>query len=325
MATEKYTTLGQSTLSVGVDAVTVTIPVVSAASFPTTGDFRIRIDNEILKVTSVAGNNLTVLRGQEGTIAAVHSGSAVVTEVLTAAALDQIRQDIHQTGADAAKVAEKAGNLYLPNNGFQLYRDSGAAFVPFGPIFPFTAPVDGDFAWVNQGGASISTANGGIFLNAPAGAGNNMRIRKKAAPATPYTITAAIVPQLYPEAFANCGLLFRNSGAGTISALAVSFSSSTRFGVHLQSLKLSSPTLFSAAYVDLIDWGHVYKGGVVFIRIADDGTNRICSWSFDGINFLQAHSVGRTDFLTADEVGFYVESNNANSSSGMLLLSWKQG
>ena len=52
--------------------------------------------------------------------------------------------------------ASGAGNLFLPSNGFEVDRDNGSAWSPWGPLFPFTAPVDGDFSWVNQTSASVT-------------------------------------------------------------------------------------------------------------------------------------------------------------------------
>lgn len=63
------------------------ITVQSATEFPPTGTFRIRIDNELLKVTGVSGNNFTVVRGSESTTAAVHQGGSLVVHILTAEAL----------------------------------------------------------------------------------------------------------------------------------------------------------------------------------------------------------------------------------------------
>ena len=79
-----------TTLAAAVDAATTSLSVVSASGFPApaAGDrFRVRIDNEILTVTAVAGTTWTVARGAEGTTAAAHDVGAVVTHVVTAAAL----------------------------------------------------------------------------------------------------------------------------------------------------------------------------------------------------------------------------------------------
>ena len=82
--------------------------------------------------------------------------------------------------------------------------------------------------------------------------------------------------------------------------------------------KHTSPTVYSAAYTVQAITPHV----PLFLRIADDDTNRIMSWSNDGQHWIVSHTVGRTDFLTADEVGFMVNSNNATWPASMTLLSW---
>ena len=80
----------------GFDRLTTTLTVDDPSIFPgvdsgpnrfTTTDFFIQIDSEILAVKNVAGNVLTVMRGQAGTLATAHSGTsgtmvgAVVTTV----------------------------------------------------------------------------------------------------------------------------------------------------------------------------------------------------------------------------------------------------
>ncbi|MCA9137606.1 MAG: pre-peptidase C-terminal domain-containing protein, partial [Planctomycetales bacterium] len=67
-----------STLATAIDDVTTTVSVSSAAAFPTTTPFTIRIQNEEMVVTAVAGNDLTVLRGQNGTTAEYHLDTRLV-------------------------------------------------------------------------------------------------------------------------------------------------------------------------------------------------------------------------------------------------------
>lgn len=207
------------------------------------------------------------------------------------------------------------GSLFLPSDGLAIDRDNGSTWAPWGPISPLTAPVDGDFAWINQGSATVSAAKGAIYLSTPADAGatNNLRIRKKAAPATPYTITAAILPMMQDVDFHSAGLCFRQSSDGKLAVIALD---KTAIGIN----KYTDHATFSANYVNVT----ITHRGLTFFRIADNGTNRICSISNDGVNFFQAHSVSRTDFLTADEVGFFIQSGNTTWGLGMTLLSWKQ-
>ncbi|HET6989017.1 MAG TPA: multicopper oxidase domain-containing protein [Kribbella sp.] len=60
------------------------ITVASAAGFPTTGQYYVRIDNEILLVTGGQGTTTwTVSRGQLGTVAAAHLSGAAVSALAT--------------------------------------------------------------------------------------------------------------------------------------------------------------------------------------------------------------------------------------------------
>jgi hypothetical protein len=224
------------------------------------------------------------------------------------------------TGAAGSEPGSpSSGNLYFPNNGFSVERYSGSAWAPWGPIFPLTAPVDGDFAWVNQGGASVTTTNGGIALRAPATSGTSFRIRKKSAPATPYTITAWFLMNIVGTQLGMAGLLFRQSSDGKLHAHYLWGNSS---GIlNLFSTKWTNETTLSAHYVASIPFA---PQSPVCLRIADNGTNRICSVSADGVNFITTHTVGRTDFLTANEVGFFANTQSTAFDAVSTLLSWKE-
>ncbi len=211
-----------------------------------------------------------------------------------------------------------AGDLYFPTNGFSVERYNGSAWAPWGPIYPFTPPVDSDFAWVNQGSATVTTTNGGIFLRAPVASAANYRIRKKAAPSTPYTITVAITPTGLALDYQQAGILFRQASDGKFVTFGCEYATA---GVILAVYKYNSETSYNGSYVAL---GLSQGQQPIWLRITDNGTNRICSWSLDGQNFIQIHSVGRTDFLTATEVGFFANDQTNTYEAGNLLLSWKE-
>jgi hypothetical protein len=68
-------------------------------------------------------------------------------------------------------------------------------------------------------------------------------------------------------------------------------------------------------------------GSILWLRIADNGTSRICSWSGDGFTWQAIDTQTRTDYLTANEVGFYVEAWNSttpNFDVAMHLIHWDQ-
>lgn len=92
---ERLTNNASTTLSASVNNSSdpVTFSVVSAALFPTSGNFTVLIDSEILLVTSVSGANFTASRAQEGTSIASHSSGATVTLILTAGSLSRYAKE----------------------------------------------------------------------------------------------------------------------------------------------------------------------------------------------------------------------------------------
>jgi len=95
MAMEKFTNSATTTVAAGLNNTTdpVTFSVVSAAAFPSSGNFHIRVGNEILLVTVVSGVNFTVSRAKDGTTAESHDAGETVTEILTADSLDIAMMD----------------------------------------------------------------------------------------------------------------------------------------------------------------------------------------------------------------------------------------
>ena len=179
-----------------------------------------------------------------------------------------------------------------------------------------TKPVVSDFAWINQGTATAVDDPEGIYLNALAAAAHDLKILKKAAPSTPYTITALFLRNCLSSGNASVGLCFRQSSDGKIAT----FANLTWTTLRLSVWKYTDATTFSASYFDVVSWNE----DLMFFRIEDDGTDRKCYVSIDGINFIQIHSIGRTDFLTADEVGFFACSLSATYPAGIKLLHWAE-
>lgn len=208
------------------------------------------------------------------------------------------------------------GRLTAAANG-----SSGGGINAYYPAF--TTPVDGDFSWVNQGGASTTVnANGGIFLRAPKNSGFSFRERVKNAASTPWSITAAFIPALISvPSQQQAGLLFRQSSDGKliVVGIAADVSGSAVFtSVVVQ--KWNSPSSFSATVVSAN--APVAASGLIWLKIEDDGTNRKAHYSKDGYNFIQVYSETRTTFLTADQVGFTAMDSGNSFDAGMTLLSW---
>ena len=88
---ELFKNNASTTLAEALDNSETAVDVTDATLLPTgTGEYRIKVDDEIMIVTSVSSNTLTVTRGAESTTAATHSNGADVLHVLTAGALAAI-------------------------------------------------------------------------------------------------------------------------------------------------------------------------------------------------------------------------------------------
>lgn len=292
MATEQITNLSSGFVNTDI-AVGDTSISIFGGIWPASGNFRLRIENELMLVTAVSGSGpytFTVTRAIESTAAAIHVKGTYASEVLTAASIVQ-----------AIKDQITAAGVVTYTNPDQPY-----------------PPVLSNFSWLNQASSTITQDINTLALISPASNGSEaVSGMYMAAPATPYKITARI-DVLIPSANYVCaGLFFRNSSAGTISGLCAAYNSTPC----LQGYKWNSPTSYSGNTYFNVPWYFYPK----WYQISDDGTNRKYSVSQDGQTFIDLYSVGRTDFLTADTVGFFVNNNQSSSgkSAGLYLQSWQ--
>jgi hypothetical protein len=183
-----------------------------------------------------------------------------------------------------------------------------------------------NWTWVNQGTGSATDCTvgnrAGIFMdsNNPAAPGANYRILKRSAPATPYVITAAVFIGFGKWQFNGAGVGWRQSSDGKFVIFEGTNGGSNTGDIRVY--KWNSPTSASAAYRSRNTL--ISANSLMWFRIEDDGTDRKSYWSNDGANFVLFHSVGRTDFLTADEVmiGVNTESTTAGENAVLTVVSW---
>lgn len=184
------------------------------------------------------------------------------------------------------------------------------------------------WTWVNQGGASVTTTNNAIFLNAPASVGDNLRARVIAVPTAPYTITISFIPMLTWADFLFCGLVLQDSVSGKLVTFNLSSAAATdSAGQTLGVAKWTNVTTVAGTYTTtptLIKAPVWQAGPAMWMQVHDDATNRIWSISNDGVNWFQVLSTLRTDFITPDHIGFFVDVNNASYAGGINVLSWQQ-
>ena len=286
MAVERFANDVATTLAGGIDDDDTTLDVASATGFPSQAQFRVRIDDEILLVTAGAGtSSWTIERGIEDTTPASHADGAAVTHILTAGSLRQA-------------IADQVGNLVEPDVA--------------------------DFAWVNQGTASAMNSNGRLVFNGPPVAAENVRVLKKAAPSTPYVITAAFRRLFNPVSSRQwCGLCFRDSGSGKLSCLAFNLWSGDSLFDNVSVYRFTDATIFDS--MSFSRTPIVGSRDLIWARIEDDGSDRKYYVSLDGANWRLLYTEGRTTFLTADEVGLCLAPYGSGGlGAQMIVHSWGQ-
>lgn len=184
-----------------------------------------------------------------------------------------------------------------------------------------TPPVDGNFSWVNQNSAVLNVnTRGYISVIGPHTAGGNLSCRVKAAPATPYTITARFEFGMYRKDFQSGGLLFREAGTGEIITWGPSHATTQLLAATLWASPTSATSNYLSPALNI-------QGFPKWLRIADNGTNRIYSMSSDGENFVDILTHSRTTDLTADSVGFFINAQNSatpNVGAQIVLRSWDE-
>lgn len=223
--------------------------------------------------------------------------------------------------SDVVITSPSSGEV-LTYNGSEWVNDTGASSnTVFGPARSTgDVPVNGDFSWLNQGSATISVSarDGSLFLKCPLHNSDSCKIRKKAAPSTPYTIIAAFEAVLPSLDFPNYGLVFRDSGADKITICGIICISGEPYVAIARSSGQYDTSGGTYTTVKLIT---VPK----FLAIRDDGTtNRKYYIGAAEEDMWEIFSHGRTTDITPDEVGFYTNPRNASYPMDVNLLSWRE-
>jgi hypothetical protein len=227
------------------------------------------------------------------------------------------------SGTTASRpAAGNAGDLYLPTDAIIFWRDDGAAWQPFGPVAPLTAPpAAAGWTAVNAGSATLTDVNSGLLF-ADTGNDINTAAYVRSLPAAPYTATAGLIPTLLSaddtaNTEATIGLVLRESSSGKLVTLEITAGQGSRI---FRSRKWTNSSTFSATYASRTS--HWLGGGsLLWLRIVDNTTNRLLQGSSDGRTFVTLLTVGRTDFCTPDQLGVFLR-NWTGGAVQAVILSW---
>lgn len=171
-------------------------------------------------------------------------------------------------------------------------------------IIPAYTPLkQADFTIINQDNRVIvDSANGINITGASKSSNHSVCSLVKTAPATPYSLTVHLTNYgAVNAAHQQYGICWRESSSEKLVGLVMQTNSSLSVSYCVVG-KWNNSTSFNTEYyfTTNIDWN------IQWFRLADNGTNRIFYISRDGINWTQFFSVGRTDFMTANQIGIMV-------------------
>jgi len=186
----------------------------------------------------------------------------------------------------------------------------------YGPVFQMYDPSLTTFTWVNQSSATLNSVNGAQQLCSPSSGGLvNLNMRVVTPPATPYTVTAAMIVTTPATSYPRAGLMFRESGTNKIVSIASVIG--VQFGVD----NWTDATNYNSTPAQA-NWGQ--STGLKWFRIQNTGTALNYLVSEDGISFYQVFTSTLTNFFTVgpNQVGFFTNSNSNNAVCST-LLSWQ--
>lgn len=292
----------------GAPAPDVTL-LVPKSTLTTKGDLFVR-DN--------TGAIVRLAAGADGTVLSADSAQAKGLQWIAAAGAV-----ILQGAYASLPAAGTANRLYVcTDTDLELF-DNGSAWevVGGGSRGPaFTLPPTSGWSTTTLGSATFAADKSGRLLTIPDASGANFRVEYRTlTPTSNYTFTIYIEPSFYNSNYCLGGIFLRQSSDGKM----VQFGpvvNGTSFGI--QSWKITSPTAYSTQYGAGWNMATGLWEAPHWFRFRDDGTNRHAEFSNNGLDWITYHSVGRTDFLTADQVGWGADQDNSGFTSKLRLRSW---
>jgi hypothetical protein len=172
------------------------------------------------------------------------------------------------------------------------------------------------FTWTsfNIGSATVTVNGATRVLNVPSSAGTN--IRGQTTPVTgssPYTVSIGFTTSLSRRDFGQCGLAITD-GTKFITI---------RYPKNAGDLDLftwtnsSTPSASIGSFTQpVINWAPY-----TFERIQEDSSNRIYSYSTDGVNYTTLVTEAKATFLTATAAGYFcLETAGTGNNAGMTVV-----
>jgi hypothetical protein len=320
MALEQLTNTAQTTINQvgGIDNTSdpVTFTVTSATGFPTSGNFHILIDLEILLVTAVSGTSFTASRAQESTTIATHSNGSNVTLILTAQSLKNLIQDrtVQQGTLSARPTAGIPGRPYFSSDGTLIHIDNGTTWDQYctGPFKKVSPPVSSDYSWQSQGNSTVSWDNDGAVVQSTGiGTGEDLRGLYRSWPTAPFKYDIGLIHN-NPWGTYSSGIYW--SDGTKWEAFNWFYNASTNT---IASWRWSNNTTFNTTNFQLS--ANPPMSNITWLRFEDTSSAWNCYISNDGQNWLKAGSPTRNGYFTPTRIGAFF---NPRSVSAVYNARW---
>jgi hypothetical protein len=302
---EQFKNASATTLGSAITSTTATtITVADATQFPSSPQFRIIIDSELMLVTGISGNTLTVVRGAESSPASVHSNGAAVTHIVTVGALDSLGKDNSPWWNGVRPTFElfDANGDTLTLSSFTEYRTASDVGTP-----------------------SLANQDRYITIGRPAGSGGpgsteGLVSLGRPAPSTPYTVTLALVPMVVGsngQFSTYVGWRESSSGKSVVLRIPYWYSGGNEYSVNTYTNETS------AGFVNNYDYPLL--AGPQWYQLSDNGTDISVAFG-DGVNWATVYSQARgANFTTAPDTLVWGAGANANAFDNFAtLLAWQE-
>ena len=305
---EQYANTAITQLDGTINSSVTSIVVDDGSVFPSIGDFRIVIEDEIMLCTARSSDTLTVVRGQEGTAAAGHADDEPVSSALTKQSLLNLTRDGYRFGAySTIGSAGREGRVFIPENSSgSLWYDNGSAWQMFvnnmGPMTPPVLSAFGTSLNFGSRGSVIETYGYVSFFDAGVSTGADFVMAKlKSAPSTPYTITLVARSNVPASSNAVYGIMLRDSSSGRIKSWFQKDNDFTSYLGNWSSSTTYNNTVFTASGSQ--------RNGLTMLRLSNNGT---ILEAFLSQNFVQWQKIGQENvsgnFLAnIDQIGFGID------------------
>lgn len=318
MATENYANSPVTQLNGAINSSVTTLIVDAITGFPGSTDFHVKIDQEILLVTSMAGTTWTVVRGVDGTTAASHVDDSFVRHPLTVEALERLLI----TRLNNTVIKDRRQLNFKDSVGitWTIADDPTNKWVDITPNITgqtdvyVEPPAVASLTWVNQGSADASDQSPGFRLSDDSNVAVTSRMLVRSHSGG-HTLRVKVLPLMYDDPDCFVGICVRDSSSGKV----------VRFGFQDNKVKVQS--MSSSTVVDTTIATDTISPLTLpyWLMIQDNSGNITYAWGVDSSGVTEpSYSAIRTDYLAVpDQIGAYIDPKSAVAkTTAAKFVSW---